>query len=174
MSASLLDSTIDIQKTIPQVASHGAIWVERLEAIGRHATRYGLALVLVWIGAMKFTTYEAEAISGFVSNSPLMPWAYHVLSREQFSALLGVVEILIAGLIASRPFSSRLSAVGGALAAGTFLTTLTFLFTTPGVVESSLGFPALSVVPGQFLVKDIVLFGAALWCTGEALQAARH
>ena len=36
-----------------------------------------------------------------------------------------------------------------------FLTTLSFLLTTPGVWEASVGgFPALSVVPGQFLIKE--------------------
>jgi uncharacterized membrane protein YkgB len=55
-----------------------------------------------------------------------------------------------------------------------FVTTLTFLVTTPGVWEASLGgFPALSAVPGQFLLKDVVLLGAALWTAGEALAARR-
>jgi uncharacterized membrane protein YkgB len=34
-----------------------------------------------------------------------------------------------------------------------------------------LGFPALSGHPGQFLLKDIVLFGAAVWSLGESLKA---
>jgi reactive chlorine resistance protein C len=55
-----------------------------------------------------------------------------------------------------------------------FLTTLTFLFSTPGVVEPSLGFPALSAVPGQFLIKDVVLLDAAHWSTGEALRAVQR
>lgn len=120
---------------------------------------------------MKFTAYEAEGISGFVSNSPLMSWAYQVFSTRQFSGLLGVTELLIAALIAARPFSPNLSALGSALAAGMFLTTLSFLFSTPGVVEGSLGFPALTALPGQFLIKDAVLLGAAVWTMGEALRA---
>jgi reactive chlorine resistance protein C len=147
---------------------------EQVEAAGRHSIRYGLVLVLAWIGAMKFTAYEAEGISGFVSNSPLMSWAYQVFGQRQFSAILGVAETLTATLIAMRPFSAKLSAVGSALAIGTFLTTLTFLFSTPGVIESSLGFPALSAVPGQFLIKDVVLLGAAIWTAGEALRAVRR
>jgi uncharacterized membrane protein YkgB len=146
---------------------------ERVEAAGRHVVRYGLVVVLAWIGGMKFTAYEAEGISGFVSNSPLMSWAYHVFSHRQFSALLGFAELLTAALIAARPFSPKLSAAGSGLAIGTFLTTLTFLLSTPGVIESSLGFPALSAVPGQFLIKDIVLLGAAIWTAGEALRANR-
>lgn len=147
---------------------------ERIESIGRHAVRYGLVAVVLWIGAMKFTAYEAEGISGLVSNSPLMSWVYQVLSVRQFGAVVGTFELLIAGLIAMRPFSAKASAIGSALAVGMFATTVSFLFTTPGVVEASLGFPALSVMPGQFLIKDIVLLGAAVWATGEALNAVKR
>jgi hypothetical protein len=31
----------------------------------------------------------------------------------------------------------------------------------------------LSVLPGQFLVKDLVLVGAALWTLSDSLGAAR-
>jgi hypothetical protein len=31
----------------------------------------------------------------------------------------------------------------------------------------------LSVLPGQFLLKDLVLIGAALWTLGDSLGAAR-
>jgi uncharacterized membrane protein YkgB len=136
--------------------------------VGRQAVRYGLVVVLLWIGGMKFTAYEAEGISGFVSNSPLMSWAYSIFSVRSFSALLGVTEIVVGLLIAARPISARASLVGSAAAAGMFATTLSFLLTTPGVWEATAGgFPALSVVPGQFLVKDFVLFGAAIWLLGQ-------
>ena len=114
---------------------------QAIEAVGRHSIRYGLVFVLLWIGAMKFTAYEAEGIAGLVSNSPLMSWAYQVLSLRQFSSLIGVTELLIAAMIAARPLAPKLSAIGSALAAGMFLTTLSFLFSTPGVIEPSLGFP---------------------------------
>ncbi|MEM1430987.1 MAG: DUF417 family protein, partial [Pseudomonadota bacterium] len=63
------------------------------------------------------------------------------------------------------------AALLGALGAlATFLVTVSFLFTAP-VTEPSLGgFPALSVVPGQFLLKDIVLLAGAVFLTGEALR----
>jgi uncharacterized membrane protein YkgB len=144
---------------------------QAVETAGQVSLRYGLVVVLLWIGGMKFTAYEAEGISGFVANSPLMFWAYEWFSQRQFSAILGIAEIFTAVLIAARPFSARLSAVGSALAVGTFLTTLSFLISTPGVIEPSLGFPALSAVPGQFLLKDVVLLGAALWTLGESLRA---
>jgi len=139
------------------------------------AMRYGLVVVLLWIGGMKFTTYEAEGIKGFVANSPLMSWAYSLLSVQSFSAMLGITEVLIALLIAARPLSARAAAVGSTLAIGMFLTTLSFLLTMPGVWEMSAGgFPALSVVPGQFLLKDLVLFGVSLWLFVEAWESLRR
>ncbi len=173
MSATALHETIGKQRLNRRAGWLTLAGAQTVEALGRHTARYGLVLALLWIGGMKFTAYEAEGISGFVSNSPLMFWAYQLFSKGQFSVILGVVEVLTAVLIAARPFSARLSAVGSSLAVGMFLTTLTFLFSTPGVIESSLGFPALSALPGQFLIKDVVLLGAALWTTGEALRAVR-
>jgi len=55
-----------------------------------------------------------------------------------------------------------------------FLTTISFLFSSPGWEPSLGGFPALAVVPGQFLIKDLVLFGAAVWSLGEALSSAHE
>jgi uncharacterized membrane protein YkgB len=124
---------------------------------------------------MKFTAYEAEGISPFVAHSPLMSWVYGFMSVRGFSAVLGVVEVGIALLIAARPFWPRASALGSALAVGMFLTTLNFLVTTPGVWEPSAGgFPALSALPGQFLIKDLALLGIALWTLGEAWKASQR
>jgi uncharacterized membrane protein YkgB len=145
----------------------------RVEAVGRELARYGLVLVVGWIGLMKFTAYEAEGIRLYVANSPLMSWVYGFLSVRGFSAMLGVVEVAVAVLIAARPLSPRASALGSALAVGMFLTTLSFLATTPGVWEPSAGgFPALSGKPGQFLLKDLALLGISLWSLGEAWQAS--
>ena len=139
-----------------------------LQFIGMHVTRYGLVLVLLWIGGMKFTAYEAEGIRPLVANSPLMGWVYNLMSVTAFSSLLGVVEIAIGVLIALRPVWPAGSALGSGLAVGMFLTTLSFLVTTPGWEPSLGGFPAVSAMPGQFVLKDIVLLGAALWTAGEA------
>ena len=145
----------------------------RTEAVGRELARYGLVVVIAWIGLMKFTAYEAEGIRLYVSNSPLMSWVYELMSARGFSALLGVVEVGVAFLVAARPLSPRASAVGSALAVGMFLTTLSFLATTPGVWEPSAGgFPALSGKPGQFLLKDLALLGIALWSFGESWKAS--
>src|SRR6516162_4357158 len=147
----------------------------QVEAVGRELARYGLVIVVGWIGFMKFTAYEAEGISRYVANSPLMSWVYGFMSHRGFSAVLGVVELTIAILIAARPFSPRASVVGSALAVGMLLTTLSFLATTPGVWAADAGgFPALSGKPGQFLIKDLALLGIALWSLGEAWKASER
>jgi uncharacterized membrane protein YkgB len=175
VSATALNETIGKQQLDRRAGPMGSALAERVEAAGRHSVRYGLVLVLLWIGGMKFTAYEAAGISGFVANSPLTSWAYSLFSVQGFSAVLGATEIVVALLIASRPLSARAALVGSAAAVGMFLTTLSFLLTTPGVWEASAGgFPALSVVPGQFLVKDFVLFGASLWLFGEDWRARRR
>ena len=137
---------------------------------GVHGIRFTTATVLGWIGAMKFTAYEAAAIEGLVASSPITNWLYSIFSLQGASNLIGTVEIATAALIvlgAKFPKAALLGALG---AAATFLVTASFLFTAP-VTESSLGgFPALSVVPGQFLIKDIVLLAAAVFLAGDAVK----
>jgi uncharacterized membrane protein YkgB len=141
----------------------------RIEAVGRELARYGLVIIVGWIGFMKFTAYEAGGIRVYVENSPLMSWVYDFMGVRGFSAVLGVIEVAVALLIAARPLSPRACALGSVLAIGMFLTTLSFLLTTPGVWEPSAGgFPALSGKPGQFLIKDLALLGISLWSFGEA------
>jgi uncharacterized membrane protein YkgB len=145
---------------------------ETVQRIGRFLLRYGLVLILGWIGAMKFTAYEAEGIRTLVATSPLMSWMYKVFSLQATSNIIGVAEITAAILIAIRPLSAKLSVIGSVLAVFTFLSTLTFLFSLPGWEKSLGGFPALSG-SGGFLLKDVVLLGAAFWTLGDSLTARK-
>src|SRR5438067_2427943 len=135
-----------------------------LQSIGTNVLRYALVLVFVAFGALKFTAAEAAAIKPLVSNSPLMSWLYSFLSEQGVSSLIGTIELVSAALLVSRPFSARLAAIGSALAVGTFLTTLSFLFSTPGALSPM--HPAHG-----FLLKDVVLLGAAVALGVEALRA---
>ena len=142
---------------------------------GRVMVRYALVVVIAWIGALKFTAYEATGIQPLIHNSPLLSWVYNIFSVRSFGAALGTFEIIAALLIALWPLWPRVSALGSAMAVVLFLGTLSFLFTTPGVtVAATGGFPVLSVLPGQFLLKDLVLIGAALWTLGDSLGTARR
>jgi uncharacterized membrane protein YkgB len=149
-----------------------------LEALGAGVTGLGatgifaaLAIIYFWFGGMKFTAYEAEGLVPLVQNSPLLSWMYQIFSVRGFSTFLGFVELTIGLLIAGRIVSPILSSAGGFLSAGLFVTTLSFMASTPGVFEPSLGFPAISVAPGQFLLKDIGLLAASVFVLGHSLTA---
>lgn len=139
----------------------------RLAAIGQGVLRYGLAALLLGWGGLKFAAFEAEAIRPLVENSPIVGWLYPLLGVRATSALIGVVEVAAGLLICLRRWRPDLSAIGSLVAAGTFLVTLSFLVTTPGVFSPTSPF-------GGFLVKDIMLLGAALFTAAEALEAARR
>jgi reactive chlorine resistance protein C len=157
---------------ITQPAATAAVTAEHpAAAAGRHLVRYSLALVIAWIGALKYTTYEAKAIQPLIAHSPVFSWLYTIFSVRAFAGVLGTLEIIAALLIAIRPLAPRASAIGSTMGALLFLSTLSFLFTTPGVTAAS-GFPVLSVLPGQFLLKDLVLLSASLWTLGDSLGAA--
>ena len=105
----------------------------------------------------KFTPTEAAAIRPLVASHPLMSWLYAVLSEQAVSNLIGLVEILIAcGLIVGlwRPRLGYWSSLGAIL---TFLVTLSFLLTLPGVWKLVDGVP----VTEFFIFKDLVLLGVA-------------
>ncbi|OBH05787.1 MULTISPECIES: DUF417 family protein [unclassified Mycobacterium] len=138
---------------------------------GQLISRYGLVVVLAWIGFGKYVKMESRVL---IEHSPLMSWIYHVASVTVVAHGLGTMEIVAALLIALRPVWPRASAVGSALAVVLFMGTLSFLFTTPGVVSTHAdGLPVLSALPGQFLLKDLVLIGVALWTLGDSLATRK-
>ena len=145
----------------------------QLTSAGTAVLRYGLALILLWIGFLKFQPYEAMAIMPLVAHSPFMAWMIGSFGLESTARIIGIYEICAAVLIALRPVSAHLSIIGGVLAIATFLGTLSFLFTTPAMAlyAPDLAFPFFAMV-GQFLIKDVVLLGAAIYVAGEAWQAA--
>ncbi|MDU0353390.1 DUF417 family protein [Paraglaciecola aquimarina] len=143
----------------------------QITKFGDNALRFSVALVLIWIGAMKFTEYEAGAIQGLVASSPLISWLYNVFSLQGASNFIGSIEIATAIAILLTPINRIIGIAGSLAAIATFALTSSLLLTAP-VWEASLGgFPALNVVPGQFLVKDLVLLAASVVLLGKALTA---
>jgi uncharacterized membrane protein YkgB len=140
--------------------------IARLEGVGTAVLRYGIVLLLVGIGAAKYFAFEAEAIRPLVENSPFLSWMPAVLGLQGTSNVIGTIEIATGLAIASRRVAPALSAAGSAVGAAIFVTTLSFLFSTPGAL--SLKHPA-----GGFLMKDVVLLGACVATAAEALRAAR-
>ncbi|KRE25611.1 hypothetical protein ASG82_18920 [Mycobacterium sp. Soil538] len=142
-------------------------------AVTALAARYGLVIVLAWFGAMKFTSYESQGISHWVANSPFLSWLYDLMSIDAFGRLNGSIELIVAALLAVKPWLPKTSVAGGVLASLFFAMTLSFMVTTPGVGEASAGgFPILSA-DGEFLMKDIANLGLALFLLGDSIEATR-
>jgi uncharacterized membrane protein YkgB len=144
---------------------------ERVTRLGQLVSRYGLVVVLAWIGFGKYVKMESRVL---IENSPLMSWIYDYASVTAVARALGTMEIVAALLIAVAPRWPKASAVGSALAVVLFLGTVSFLFTTPGLIATrAWSIPVLTAQPGQFLLKDVVLLGVAIWTLGDALRVER-
>jgi len=144
-----------------------AVWESRrvytLGSGGLWVLRYGLVGFLLVFGSFKFFAFEAEGIRPLVTNSPVLAWLYPIFGVRGTSFLIGVLEVTTGLLIALRRWFPRASGYGSLAASGIFIITLSFLFTTPGALSP------FSPVNG-FLLKDIMLFGAALFTGAEALR----
>jgi|SRR3989344_1190752 uncharacterized membrane protein YkgB len=165
-------------------------FISKLDTFGASLMRLAIGVVFLWIGALKFVPYEADSITPFVANSPFMSFFYehpqeykvHLTHEGElnvekrawqtanntygFSTGLGIVELLIGLLVLSNPISRRTGLLGGALAFGTPLVTLSFLITTPEAWVGALGdaqhgFPYLSG-GGRLVLKDVLMLAGSL------------
>ena len=167
--------------------------------IGVAALRISIAIVFLWIGALKFVPYEADSITPFVANSPVMSFFYKHptdykahLTREgeldpadrawqtandsyAFSHGLGTVEVAIGLLtlvgLVSRPWGL----LGATLAFLTPFVTLSFLVTTPeawvpALGDAQHGFPYLSGA-GRLVLKDVLLLAGAWLVMADSARA---
>lgn len=96
--------------------------------------RYGIVLILARYGLFKFAYTEAGAIQPLISHSPLMSWVYQIGSVDGVSRFVGGVKLMVALLLIVKPIWPRLSVLGSVPSSVIFLTTLTFLLSTPGII----------------------------------------
>ena len=133
-----------------------------------------LAVIFIWFGGIKYTGGGASGVEGLVNNSPILSWVYGLFSVRSFGALLGTVEIIVGILLLLGIKNLKLRAIGSLAAILTFTVTLTFLLTTPGVVPEGASFPILSGMPGEFLLKDIVLLAVSYVLFASAKHALQN
>jgi len=130
----------------------------RTYKIGYYISLFGAALILLWIGIFKFTPTEANGIKNLVENHFLTFFVYDIVSVQTVSNAIGAIEIIIALLlIFSVKFASlrKYAAIGMIV---TFLTTLSYLLTTPGIWKIVDGVP----ITDFFILKDLLLLGFGL------------
>jgi uncharacterized membrane protein YkgB len=137
--------------------------------------RWALVVIFLWFGGMKFTAYEANGIAPFLADSPIMGWLHTVFGVQGASYFIGVIELSTAGALILGAFKPLFSVLGAAMSAATYLITLTFMLSTVGVAEATAGgFPAISTMPGQFLLKDLVLLAASLALIMASVPDSSH
>jgi uncharacterized membrane protein YkgB len=137
--------------------------------------RWALVIVFLWFGGMKFTSYEANGIAPFIAHSPIMSWLHLLFGVQGASDVIGVIELSTAVALIAGAFSPFASALGAAMSCLTYLITLSFFLSTPGVAEPSVGgFPAISAPIGQFLLKDLVLLAASVCLLLASVRAASN
>ena len=151
-------------QTHARPATRIALTARPFELVGGFTLRYGLVIFLILFGLAKFTEAEAETIYPWVSNSPFLSWLYTVASVQGASNLLGLIELTIGLLLGVRPWWPRASVLGSFGAIIAFVLTLSFLGTTPD----------LSPAWSGFLMKDLILVGAAFWTAGDSLRALQR
>ena len=157
--------------------------------LGIHAMRIAVAIIFLWIGWLKFIPYEADSITPFVANSPVMSFFYahpdqykgHMTHEGElkpaervwqtgnntygFSDGLGTLELIIGGLMLSGLVSRRTGLAGAVLAFLTPFVTLSFLATTPeawvpALGDAEHGFPYLSGA-GRLVLKDVAIMAGS-------------
>lgn len=135
---------------------------------------FGLALVLVWIGGMKFTLVEAEGIDPLIRSHFAFAWMTSFLDVQGVSYVIGVIELLTVAALCGYWFNPRLFMVGLGLSAITFVLTLTFLVSFAPSWSTDLGgFPALSRT-GHFLLKDLGLLAVCFALAAETRERSRR
>ncbi len=134
---------------------------------GRAALRLGIALILIWFGYMKFLPYEAEGVAGLARTYWLFGWMYPLFGVSGVSIVIGILEITAGVLIAVGGRFAPAGLVGALMATATFVVTLSFFFTAPGIVQEGYAFPALGST-GQFLAKDIGLLAVCVFLVLDA------
>ncbi|MEJ5052047.1 DUF417 family protein [Chryseobacterium culicis] len=127
----------------------------QLTRIGYYISLFGAALILLWIGIFKFTPTEAAAIKPLVENHFLTFFVYKIISVQAVSNLIGTIEIIIALLLIFSAKFAVLKKYAGIGMMVTFLVTLSYLFTTPGMWKIVDGVP----VTDFFILKDLMLLG---------------
>ncbi|SEJ49794.1 Uncharacterized membrane protein YkgB [Dyadobacter sp. SG02] len=172
--------------------------IANLDQLGKKLVRFGIVVVFLWIGGLKFFTYEADGIVPFVANSPFMSFFYHhpqdykghinkegelIAANHQwhinnntygFSYGLGAFLVAAAVLVALYKVAPVPSMAASMLIFIMTLGTLSFLITTPEswvppLGDAQWGFPYLSGL-GRLVIKDLVILGGAIITLSETAR----
>ena len=176
--------------------------ISRMDKAGVKFLRIAIAVILIWIGALKAAPYEAEGIAHFVSNSPFMRFFYHHPDEYRqhknkegelvpgnrewhkknntygYAYGLGALLTGMGILLLLNGVNPLLGVAGGVLTFIMAIGTLSFLITTPetwvpALGDAQHGFPYLSG-PGRMVLKDLVMMGGAIVVSADSARQYLH
>lgn len=131
---------------------------ETLGRQGRVVLRYGIAVLFIWFGALK--PLGVSPAADLIANT--VYW----VDPAWFVPFLGYWEIAIGLCFLYRP----LIRVGIALLVPQIVGTLLPLILLPGVTFRS--FPFILTLEGQYIVKNLIIIGAAMVVGGTVRSDA--
>ncbi|WP_316840091.1 DUF417 family protein [Pedobacter gandavensis] len=169
-----------------------------LSSLSIRFIRIAIAIVLIWIGALKVYNYEAEGIVPFVANSPVMSFLYahpdeykpymqkegeanhekiawHTANHTYlFSYGLGAVLVIMGIMLLLNTYHPGIGLAGAALVIIMSIVTLSFLITTkdswvPDLGDPNNGFPLLSA-RGRLVVKDLIMMAGAFTALSDSAR----
>jgi uncharacterized membrane protein YkgB len=133
--------SVGIYLARPSLKTRKAIWLNAFPVI----------LVLLWIGGMKFTMFEAKGIEGLVNSSPLMSWMYNFWDIQTTSNLIGIYDIIALTVVILAMFKHQLLIPAVLMSGAVFVVTQTFFLSWPAALSSE----TLLSTGGHFLIKDL-------------------
>ena len=68
----------------------------------------GVAIVMGWIGCLKFFTFEAEGVARLMESNFLFSWTYSLWSVQGASNFIGITEWVFLALLLMMPWSRTL------------------------------------------------------------------
>lgn len=141
------------------------MYKQTLQKLGYFISVFGVSIILIWIGIFKFTTTEANAIVPLIQNSNLMSWLYKIATIQTVSNIIGAFEIMTRLCLLLHFWWKKAGIVGGLFSVLTFLVTLSFLVSTPGVFKIIDGV----FITDFFILKDIMALGISMLIWSNSL-----
>jgi uncharacterized membrane protein YkgB len=159
-----LVSSADLSEKVKSTLTKVAAWI-RDRNIPFLITSIGMIVMLLWAGSYKMTSPGAEGIVPLVSNSPLISWHFKLFGPYIGSDLIGLTEIIAAGLMIAGYFKPKAGIIGGLIASVMFFITSTMVITTPGAIIAVHGIRYMRYMSflGLFLFKDVISLGVSFY-----------
>lgn len=127
---------------------------------GHRLDRIAIGCVFIWFGALK--------VIGFESATSIISKTIYFGSPESMTRLLGVWEVAIGICLVIRPYVRLAVALLAIRLPGTLLA---LVLRTDVCWSETFGVPTIQ---GQYLIKDLILFSAAMVIGGTVRPQPRH